>query len=296
MLRHMRPVVRLSAVLLGLTLLGACSSSSEATLSSGQRRALKEVAAAYDRAGQTVRDTFNAEMVVPSLERWQESEFRHQEALGRLRDALPEGGPCRRSIEALLRVEDQQNEIRLRTIDDYRARRFGLVAQDAVAYGASVINGAIPTEAAVGEACGRSTTNASISTEQRASLTPAQDALVSEVLAAYAETRVAFNVAFSLPKFIADLETLQTADNAVASELDDVIASLRSGPCRGSLVEVRRLERQQAALRTRMIAAGRAGDNAEMFSILEEYGRINTTSKRFVAARRSAVEDCGSKL
>lgn len=292
----MRPAVRLSVVLIGITLLGACSSPTEPTLTAGQRRALTEVAGAYDRADRAVRDTFDAETVVPTLERWQETEYRHQEALGRLRDALPEGGPCRRSIEALLKVEDQQNEIRLRTIDDYRERRFGLVAQDAVAYGASVINGAIPAEAAVGEACGRSTTNESISTERRASLTPAQDALVSEVLAAYAETRVAFNAAFSLPKFIADLETLQTADAAVASELDDVIGSLGSGPCRGSLVEVRRLERDQTALRLRMIAAGRAGDNEEMFSILEEYGRINTTSKPFVAARRSAVENCGSKL
>ena len=275
---------------------GACSSSSSsAKLTAEQRAALGEVAAAFDEAEASVATAFEAAVVVPKLERWQQTEDRHQAALRALRDGLP-AGECRSAVERLLVVEDGQNAVRGRLIEDYRAERYGLVAKDATDYGASVINGAYQAEDGVAVACGRSTVDAARTTTRAAALTPAQNALVDAVLAAYAETRVAFDAAFSVPEFVADVEVQQAAEAAVGAALDAMIALLAPGECRDSLQEIRTLERQQSELRTTIIAAGKAGDAVKMFTVLGDYSAINSTSETFTSARRAAVVNCGGDV
>lgn len=294
--RRNRNVLALAGVLsFAVIALGCSSSSSSTTLTKEQRAELGKVAAAYDAAEASVTSAFDAAVVVPRLENWQDSEYRHQEALRRLRDGLP-AGECRSSIEALIAVEDGQNVIRLRLIDDYRKEQFSEVAKDTTAYGASVINGGYQAEDAVAVACGRSTVNPSRVTERAGALTTAQNALFDSVLSAYAASGVAFDSAFSISGFVSDIEALQNADVAVDAALDESIAMLADGTCRDSLREVRRLEQQQTDLRSSMIAAGKAGDAVKMFTILDDYTAINSTSEPFTTARRTAAKDCGADV
>lgn len=272
----------------------ACSSSSGNQLSAQQRAAIGEVAAAFDAAEATTASAFDAVVVVPKLERWQETEDRHQTALRALRDGLP-AGECRAAIEKLLVVEDGQNVIRRRLIEDYRQEKFGIVAKDATEYGASVINGAYQAEDAVAEACGRSSVTADKVTARAAALTPAQNALFDAVLAAYAETRVAFDAAFSVSRFVTDLEALQAADASVRAVLQAQMETLGEGACRSSLFEILDIEKQQEDLRVAMIAAGKAGDTVKMLTTLDQYTAINSTSAPFVELRRTAFVNCGGK-
>ena len=275
---------------------GCSSSSSSSTkLTKEQRAELGKVAAAYDAAEASVTNTFEAAVVVPKLENWQNAEYRHQEALGRLRDGLP-AGACRSAIEALLVVEDGQNVIRLRLIDDYRKEQFSEVAKDTVAYGASVINGAYQAEDAVAVACGRSSVDPTRVTDRAASLTAPQNALFDSVLAAYDATRVAFDASFSIARFVTEVEALQNADVAVDTALDESIAMLADGTCKDSLREIRRLEQQQTDLRSSIIAAGKAGDAVKMFTLLNDYTAINSTSEPFMTARTTAAKDCGADV
>lgn len=295
--RRGRAAVAIGVLALAGVLAGACSSSSSSSskLTAQQRTELGEIAKAYDEAESATAATFEPETTVPRLEKWQESEDRHQDALKRLRDGLP-AGACRSSIEALLVVEDGQNVIRRRLIEDYRQSQFGIVAKDTVDYAASVANGALQAEAAVPVACGRSTVDRARTTDAAASLTPAQNALFNAVLDAYEATRQAFDAAFSIPRFVTEVEALQAADVAVASALDALIADLSDGACRSSLLEVRELERRQSEIRMSIIAAGKAGDAVKMFTLLADYTAINSTSEPFVTARRTAVKDCGGKI
>ena len=280
-------------VLAGVLVAGvACSSS---TLTAEQRTALAEVAAAYDQAEQGLANAFEADVVVPNLERWQETETLHQEALVALRDALPEGS-CRASIEDLLKIEEGQNAIRLRLIENYRQEQYALVAQETTQYGISVVNGALQAEAAVPVACGRSSVDPAVTGGDPGSLTPEQNALFDAVLAAYAATREAFDGAFSVSEFVSDVENVGVAEAAVAKELDEVIAQLGDGPCKTSLVEVRAVEQQQADLREVIIEKGKAGDLVAMFTALGEYTAVNSTSEPFTTARQSAVDNCGAEV
>lgn len=282
-------------LVIALAMVGAaCSSSPGNQLSAQQRAAIGEVAAAFDAAEATTASAFDAVVVVPKLERWQETEDRHQAALRALRDGLP-AGECRASIEKLLVVEDGQNVIRRRLIEDYRQEKFGIVAKDATDYGASVINGAYQAEDAVAEACGRSSVTADKVTARAAALTPAQNSLFDAVLAAYAETRVAFDAAFSVSRFVTDLEALQAADASVRAVLQAQMETLGEGACRSSLSEILDIEKQQEVLRVAMIAAGKAGDTVKMLTTLDQYTAINSTSAPFVELRRTAFVNCGGK-
>lgn len=284
------------AVVAGVALVGVgCSSTSSNSLTDEQRTALADVAAAYDQAELAVADSFDAATTVPRLERWQETEILHQQALAELRDELPEG-ECRAAIEALLVIEDGQNVIRLRLIENYRQEQFGLVAQDTTEYGRSVVSGALQAEATVATACGRSSVDPAATPTGAGSLTAAQNALFDAVLSAYGATREAFDAVFSVPDFVTDLQALQVAESAVAKELDEVLASLGDGPCRSSLSELRALEQQQAELTETMIAAGEAGDIVTMISTLGEYSEVNTTSSAFTSARQSAIDNCGADV
>ena len=260
-----------------------------------QLAALDEAAAAFDDAEQVLVTAFDAVTVVPKLERWQETETAHQEAVGALRDALPEGG-CRAALDALLAIEEGQNTIRQRLIENYREEDFGLVADDTVAYGVSVVNGAVQAEEEIAVACGRSSVDPSRSSAAAGSLTPEQTALFDAVLAAYGATSEAFEDVFSISEFTADLEALQEAEALVAAELDEVLALLGDGECRVALGEVRALEQQQSDLRTAMITAGQAGDIVTMIRTLGEYTEVNSVSEPFTTARRSAVDSCGAEL
>lgn len=278
-----------------LVLASACSSGPSSTLSDEERTALGEAAASFDAAELVVVDAFAADVVVPRLEDWQEAESLHQEALAQLRDALPEGA-CRSAVEALGSVEEDQNAIRLRLIDNYRREQFGLVAEDTTAYGRSVVNGALEAEEAVFTACGRSTVDPARTTGDTSAFTAAQNERFDQVLAAYDATGVAFDAVFSVEEFIADLEALQVADSGVAEALDRAVATLGQGPCRTSLEEVQALEQQQAELRAAMIAAGEAGDVVTMIRTLGEYSGVNSTSAPFTSARQAAVDNCGADL
>lgn len=266
-----------------------------ATLTPEQFAALGEAAAAYDLAEQALLDAFESVTVVPRLELWQETEIAHQEALAGLRDALPEGG-CKTAVEALIAIEEGQNSIRLRLIENYRQDEFGLVADDAIAYGVSVVNGALQAENDVAVACGRSSVDASQPASDAGSLTPDQNALFDAVLAAYDATGLAYDEVYSISEFVADLEAAQDADAVVASELDEVLASLDEGDCRSALSELRSLEEQQTDLRTAMISAGQEGDIVTMLRTLGEYAEVNSYSEPFTTARQSAIDSCGADL
>lgn len=254
--------------------------------------AICDVEAAYGQAESSTATAFAAVVVVPKLERWQATEERHQAALIRLRDRLPEG-ECRTAIEKLLIVEEGQNVIRRRLIENYRQEQFGLVAKDATDYGVSVVAGAIQAEEAVAVACGRSTVNPARVSERAAALNPGHNALVDEVLKAYEATRQAFGSAFSRTGFAAAVEALQAADAKLRTELEAKIASLPAGPCRDSLVEILEIEKQQEELRVAMIEASNAGNTAKMFTILDEYTAKNSTSPVFVNLRSKANLNCG---
>ena len=293
--RRFRVVVGLMVVA-GVALANAgCSSSSSSSLTDEQRTALAEVAAAFDQAELAVADSFEAATTVPRLERWQETEILHQQALAELRDELPDG-ECRAAIEALLVVEDAQNVIRLRLIENYRQEQFGLVAQETTEYGRSVVSGALQAEATVATACGRSSVDSAATPTDAGVLTGAQNVLFDAVLSSYGATRDAFDAVFSIPDFVTDLQALQVAESLVATELDEVVASLGEGPCRSSLSELRTLEQQQAELTETMIAAGEAGDIVTMISTLGEYTEVNSTSDAFTAARQSAIDNCGEDV
>jgi len=292
--RARRSGVPIAIVTVALTAVG-CSSSSDSPLTSEQRTALEEVATAYDGAESALEKAFEAETVVPKLERWQETETVHQAALDRLRDGLPEG-ECRTAIETLRSVEVGQNEIRARIIENYREKRMALVAKGAVEYGVSVINGAIAAEDGVAVACGRSTVDPKRTTERAGELTTAQNSLIDAVQAAYRETRVAFNASFSIPEFVADVEAVDAADGKVVKELDEVIAALGEGECRKALTDVRELESKQSELRDEMVTAGKALDATTMFTRLDDYGKVNSNSDAFVTALRSVTEKCGVDL
>lgn len=260
-----------------------------------QRTALQEAADAYDEAAQVLVDSFDSEAVVPKLERWHEVEILHQEALVELRNALPDG-ECRAAIDALLVVEDGQNTIRLRLTENYRQNEFALVADGAVEYGVSVVNGALQAEEEVAVACGRSSVDPSRPPTDTESFTPDQTALFDVVVAAYAETRVAFDAVFSVEKFLIDLEALQEADAVAATELDEVVALLGEGECRTALAELRAIERKQATLREEMITAGQQNDLVAMLRVLGDYTEVNSSSEPFVTARQTAVDSCGSEI
>ena len=283
-------------VVAGAALMGVgCSSASSNSLNKEQRTALAEAATAFDQADLILADSFAAAATVPRLERWQETEDVHQQALKKLRDELPDG-ECRKAIEALLMIEDGQNVIRLRLIEAYRQEQFGLVAQETIEYGRSVISGARQAEATVSTACGRSSVDPTALPTQAGTMTMAQNVLFDAVLAAYEATRQAFDAVFSIPEFLIDLQALQVADSAVAKELDEVVAVLTDGPCRSSLIELRAIEKQQAEIRQTMIVAGQAGDIVKMISTLDEYSKVNSTSNAFTSARQSVVDDCGADV
>ncbi|MFM8305370.1 MAG: hypothetical protein ACKOA9_13925 [Actinomycetota bacterium] len=269
-----------------------CSSTSSSPLTDEQRTALTEAAAAYDQAELALADSFAAATTVPKLERWQETEDLHQQALAELRDELPDGD-CQAAIEALLVVEDGQNVIRLRLIEHYRQEEFGLVAQDTIEYGLSVVRSGLPAEATVAAACGRSPVDPAAPPTDEGVLSKAQNALFDAVLSSYAATGDAFDAVYSVSGFVTDLKAAQVVDAAVAKEIDEVVASLNDGPCRSSLIELRAIEQQQEELRDAMIAAGEAGDLVTMLTTLGEYGEVNSTSGAFTTARQSAVDDCG---
>ena len=291
-LRRFRVVVGL-VVVAGVALTGAgCSSTSSSSLTDEQRTALAEAAAAFDQAELVLADSFDAATTVPRLERWQETEILHQQALAELRDELPDG-ECRAAIEALLVVEDGQNVIRLRLIENSRQEQFGLVAQETTEYGRSVVSGALPAEATVATACGRSSVDPAAAPTDEGVLSGAQNVLFDAVLSSYIATGDAFDAVFSVPDFVTDLQALKVSDAAVAKELDEVVALLVDGPCRTSLSELRAIEQQQAELREAMIAAGEAGDIVTMISTLGEYTEVNSTSSAFTTARQSVNDDCG---
>lgn len=280
-------------VLVGvLSVAAGCSSSPSGPLTSSQRADLAEAAKAYERSDSETSDAFEAKTVVPRLEHWQETEYLHQKALVKLRDDSPDGA-CRAAVQALLVVEDGQNVIRLRLIDHYRQEQFGLVAEDTVAYGVSVVNGARQAEDAVATACGRSSVDPSKVTSGASSLTPVQNSDFEAVLAAYDQTRAAFTSVFSTQEFVADLKSMRAADVPVTAALDTVIGSLGEGACRSSLIDLRSLETQQASLRDAMISAGEAGDLVTMITKLGEYAGVNATSDKFTKARASVSADCG---
>lgn len=290
---RMRASVAL-VVVAGVALVSVgCSSTSSSSLTAEQRTALAEVAEAYDRAEDALAESFDAATTVPKLERWQETEYLHQKALAELRDGLPDGD-CRTAVEALLKVEDGQNVIRLQLIENYRQEQFGLVAEDAIKYGLSVINGGFPAEVSIGRACGRSSVAKSPTDESV--LSEEQNVLFDAVLSAYGATGNAYDKVYSVSKFVTDLKAAQVVEAAVAKELDEIVAALGDGPCRTSLIELRAIEQQQEELRKDLIAAGEAGDIVKVLTTLGEYGKVNSTSRAFATARQSAVDECGEDV
>ena len=167
-------------LLAGAMLAGtSCSSSSPKSansLTSEQRAALSEVAEAYDNAERSLANSLETTTIVPKFEKWQETEYLHQQALKALRDGLP-SGECRSAVEALLVIEEGQNVIRLRLIENYRQEQFGLVAVDTKDYGLSVVNGDLQAEAAVAAACGRSSVDPAASPSN-----PTRAPLVAELI------------------------------------------------------------------------------------------------------------------
>lgn len=302
-------------VVAGMMLAGVgCSSSSSVTeqsavsttesiemevdpgvLTAEQRAVLREVATAYDAAEQLLVESFDSVTIVPKLERWHELEIVHQGALVELREALPDGR-CRASIDALLLVEDGQNEVRLSLIEHYRQDEFALVADDTVDYFVSVVNGALPAEEEVAVACGRSSVEPSQASADSGTLTSDQNALLDAVLAAYAATRDAYGAAFSVSEFVTDVQAVQDAEAAIAAKFDEVMAILGEGECRTALDEVRAIERTQAELREGLIAAGETGDLLALFLTLGEYTDVNSSSEPFVIARQAAVDACGEEM
>ncbi len=284
------------AVAMGAILwISACSSDSSSTLSEEQRTELSEMAAAFAAAESVVLDAFAADIVVPRLELWQEAEDAHQQALSQLADSLPEGA-CRSAVESLQAIEEGQNVIRLQLIEHYRQQEFGLVAADTVAYGQSVVDGALQAEEAVFTACGRSTVDPARTSDAASSLTPGQNAAFDSVVGAYQATVVAFDDVFSVSEFVADIEALEVADTEVVTALNEAVASLGEGPCREALGELQALEQQQTTLRQEMIAAGQGGDLVTMIETLGEYAEVNSSSSSFTAARQSAVDNCGADV
>ena len=283
-------------LLAGAMLAGtSCSSSSPKSansLTSEQRAALSEAADAYDNAERSLANSLETTTIVPKFEKWQETEYLHQQALKALRDGLS-SGECRSAVEALLVIEEGQNVIRLRLIENYRQEQFGLVAVDTKDYGLSVVNGALQAEAAVAAACGRSSIDPAASPSNPTLLNAAQNALFDAVVTAYVATGVAFDRAFPVADFVADVEAAQVTEVGVGKELDDVIALLGDGPCRTSLIELRAIERQQEELRVAIISAGKSGNIVAMFTKLGEYSAVNSTSVVFTTARESVVTNCG---
>jgi hypothetical protein len=282
-------------LLTGAVLAGASCSSSSSTsansLTSEQRAALKEAAEAFDTAERSLANSLEATNTVPKFEKWQEAENVHQQALQALRDGLPSGA-CRSSVEALLVIEDGQNVIRLRLIENYRQEQFGLVADDSRDYGLSVLNGARQAEAAVSTACGRSSVDSAANPSNPTILNGDQNAAFDAVVAAYDATGVAFDEALPLTDFVADVEAAKVLEVEVGKELDEVIALLGDGPCRTSVIELRAIERQQEELRDAIISAGQSGNTVAMFTKLGEYSAVNSTSDVFTTARESVVTNC----
>lgn len=285
------PIVLLVAALA----VTACSSGSSSKFTDEQQSALDALAAAFEASDANTLDAFSADIVVPNLERWQESELEHQEALAELRDELPEGG-CRTAVEELIAVEESQNVIRLRLIENYREEQFGLVADDTTEYGRSAVTSARQAEEAVLTNCGRSTVDPAKTATGTIVLTPSQVASIEAVQAAYAETSVAFAAVFSVTEFVSDVESLQAADVSVNRATDAAIAVLGEGPCRTALGELQSLEQQQADLRAAMIAAGEAGDLVTMFRTLGEYADVNSASEPYLAVEKSVNDNCGVEI
>ena len=280
-------------LLAGAMLAGtSCSSKSANLLTSEQRAALSEAAAAYDNADRSLANSLDATTIVPKFERWHETEILHQQALKALRDGLPDG-ECRSAVEALLVIDEGLNVIRLRLIENYRQEQFGLVAVDTKDYRLSEVNGAIQARAAIGTACGRSSVDPTASPSNPTLLDGAQNALFDAVVAAFSATDAAFAAAFSVAEFVADMQAAQVDEGEVTRELDEVIALLGDGSCRTSLIELRAIEQQQEELRKAIISAGQSGEVDVMFNKLGEYSAINTTSVVFTTARESVVTNCG---
>ncbi|CAB4323198.1 MAG: hypothetical protein F2520_04705 [Actinobacteria bacterium] len=282
----------LAGVMLAGTSCSSSSTSSANSLTSDQRAALNEAAEAFDNAESSLANSLEATNTVPKFEHWQEAETLHQQALKALRDGLPSGA-CRSSVEALLVIEDGQNVIRLRLIENYRQEKFGLVAEDTKDYGLSVLNGARQAEAAVGTACGRSSVDSAANPSNPTILNGDQNALFDAVVAAYDATGVAFDEALPLTDFVADVEAAKVLEVEVGKELDEAITLLGDGPCRTSVIELRAIERQQEELREAIISAGKSGNTVAMFTKLGEYSAVNSTSVAFTTARESVVTNCG---
>jgi hypothetical protein len=273
----------------------SCSSSSSSSansLTGEQRAALSKAAAAFDTAESSLANSLEATNTVPKFEKWQEAENLHQQALKALRDGLP-SGECRSAVEALLVIEEGQNVIRLRLIENYRQEKFGLVAEDTKDYGISVLNGARQAEAAVGTACGRSSVDSAANPSNPTLLNGDQNVLFDAVVAAYVATGVAFDEALPLADFVADVEAAKVLEVEVGKELDEVITLLGDGPCRTSVIELRAIERQQEELREAIISAGKSGNTVAMFTKLGEYSAVNSTSVVFTTAHESVVTNCG---
>ena len=237
----------LAGVMLAGTSCSSSSSSSANSLTGEQRAALSKAAAAFDTAESSLANSLEATNTVPKFEKWQEAENLHQQALKALRDGLP-SGECRSAVEALLVIEEGQNVIRLRLIENYRQEKFGLVAEDTKDYGISVLNGARQAEAAVDTACGRSSVDSAANPSNPTLLNGDQNVLFDAVVAAYDATGVAFDEALPLADFVADVQAAKVLEVEVGKELDEVITLLGDGPCRTSVIELREIERQQEEL------------------------------------------------
>lgn len=242
-----------------------------------------------------IEKAFDSEVSVPLIEVWQAAEDAHQAALAQLQADLPTG-ECRTAIETLQAVEVTQNEVRSRILESARDDDPARLSEESSADGRTVLNGALQVEAAVLPACGRSSVDPTATAEVATPLTPTQVAAMEAVQAAYETTSVAFYATLDIETFVADVEDVQAFDARLASQLEELIASLDPGACRSSLEAILVLEEQQAAVRQRIIDAGRVGDRPTMITAFDEYLAIYEPSGTFVTARETVREDCGIEV
>jgi len=281
------------AVVVGMATVAACSSSSP--LTAEQERALVELSDSYDASQNVIENAFDSSVSVPLIEAWQAAEDAHQAALAQLQADLP-AGACRTAIETLQAVEVTQNEVRSRILASARDDDLERLSEESSAYGSTVLNGALQAEAAVLPACGRSSVDPTATAEVATPLTPTQVAAMEAVQATYATTRIAFDATLDIETFVADVEDVQAFDARLASQLEEIITSLDPGACRTSLEAILALEEDQAAVRQRIIDAGKVGDRPTMITAFDEYLEIYEPSGTFVAARETVREDCGIEV
>ena len=134
--RRVRGMI-VAAALAGLTILTAApavaQTSSGSPLTAAQRKQLKALAAAYDKAEATVIRAFEPKTAVPRNLKWHRASVAAQKELAAFGATLP-AGPCRSAVDALLAHEQTRNPLRLKVVDDFRAKDVGLVASDTVTY------------------------------------------------------------------------------------------------------------------------------------------------------------------